>query len=361
MTTEKKDIRDLTYSELEAFLIQNNQQKFRAKQIYLWLWKNNITSFNEMNNIPKNTKELLSENFLLNKLRRAGMQQSIDGTIKQAFQLHDEQIIESVLIPSKERVTVCISTQAGCALNCAFCATGKMGFGRNLSVGEIFDQVYEMQQICYTRFSTTISNIVVMGMGEPLLNYQNTLEAINIICSEYGIKTSEHETGYSPARITVSTVGLAAQIKKLADDNVKFNLAVSLHTADNNIRNSLMPINRSNNLEMLAEAIIYFYEKTKNRVTLEYLLISDKNDNITDARKLAEYCKQFPCKINLIEYNPISQEDFKKPSKEKLEAFYNFLIERNMVVNIRKSKGGDIAAACGQLAAKTSQNKNISK
>ena len=339
-----QDIRDLSLKDLENFFINNNQKAFRAKQVYEWLWHKHVSSFDNMTNISKEIRSLLTQNFLLDHIKIKNLQKSADKTIKTAFELSDGGIIEGVLIPAQKRATACISSQVGCKLACEFCATGHLGFKRNLTVAEIYDQVVFIKQQAEDN-NLLFSNIVFMGMGEPLLNYDNVLSAINIITSKQGLAMSN-------SRITLSTSGINKMIKKLADDNVRFNLAVSLHSANNEKRSQLMPINRTNPLNDLAESLKYFYTKTQNRITFEYLLLKDVNDGVVDAKELAVFCKNVPCKVNIIEFNPIDNSSLKKSTKEKTDAFVNYLESKNIIVNIRRSRGKDIDAACGQLANK---------
>ncbi len=339
-----QDIRDLTLKNIENFFTENKEKAFRAKQVYEWLWKKHVSSFDEMTNISKEIRDLLKLKFSLNHIKIKSSQKSADKTIKTAFELSDGGIIEGVLIPAHNRATACISSQVGCKLACEFCATGHLGFKRNLTVAEIYDQVFFIKQQAEEN-NLLFSNIVFMGMGEPLLNYDNVLSAINIITSKQGLAMSN-------SRITLSTSGINKMIKKLADDNIRFNLAVSLHSANNEKRSRLMPINKTNSLSELAEALKYFNNKTQNRITFEYLLLKDVNDDINDAKELAVFCKNVPCKINIIEYNPIDNSSLRKSTKEKTDAFVNYLESKNIIVNIRRSRGKDIDAACGQLANK---------
>lgn len=341
---EKKNIREVSREEIAAFLSANGEKIFRAKQIEEWIWQKGVQAFEEMTNLSKGIRELLNATYYFDKLIPDCIQTASDGTTKTAWLLNDGLRIESVLIPGNEKYTVCVSSQAGCQLGCRFCATGELGFKRNLSVGEIFDQVVQARKEAESR-SSSLSHIVFMGMGEPLLNDGNVLSAIQRITSEKGL-------GMSPARITVSTAGIPAKIRQLADEGVRFNLAVSLHSAKENVRNQLMPVNRTYPLTELANSLIYFVEKTGIRPTLEYLLLHQVNDSLEDARALAEYCRQFPVKINIIEYNPVEGSEFRHSPDKQRDAFVQFLEKRNMVVHIRKSKGKDIDAACGQLANK---------
>jgi len=344
----KPDIRDLTLDYLQDFMTSKGEKNFRTKQVYEWLWKKGINSFDAMSNVSKTIREVLSESFTFHKLEVATIKKSKeDKTIKTAFTLHDGLQIESVLIPSQDRVTACISTQVGCPLGCKFCATGSMKYQRNLSVGEIFEQVIFLDKQSNEEHNHGLSNIVIMGMGEPLLNYQHVMTAIHHI-------TAPDELGMSPSRITLSTAGLVDQIKRLGDDKIKFNLAISLHTVNQIKRDHLMPVNKSNPLHKISEAVKYFYDKTGARITYEYLLIKDFNDSISDAKELATFCKIAPCKINLIEMNPVKDSTYLRSTPERTKAFFDFLESKNMVVNLRKSKGADIDAACGQLVKKIS-------
>jgi 23S rRNA (adenine2503-C2)-methyltransferase len=278
-------------------------------------------------------------------LNIAHSQKSSDGTIKYAFKLNDGFLIEGVLIPTSNRVTACISSQVGCSLSCTFCATGFMKRERNLRIDEIYDQVAVLRKEAEREYNIKLSNIVLMGMGEPLLNYANVIGGIEKITSPDGL-------GMSPQRITLSTAGIAKMIKKLGDDQVRFNLALSLHAANNEKRSAIMPINDSNSLEDLIEAINYFYDKTNTRVTLEYCVINDINDDPLEAEELITFARQIKCKVNLIEYNPIDLAEFQSSSAEKIQRFAEYLERNKIIVNVRRSRGKDIDAACGQLANK---------
>jgi 23S rRNA (adenine2503-C2)-methyltransferase len=345
MITKKINIRNLTINELQSSILEFGEKPFRAKQVYEWLWKKNVGHFNEMTNLSTQFRSLLESNYIIDKIKLDDQQISNDKTIKCAFEVSPGNVVEGVLIPTTNRTTACISSQVGCSLACTFCATGKLKLLRNLTAGEIVDQVVYLKNQAEDRYQKPLSNIVYMGMGEPLLNYKNVLRSTEIITSDKGL-------GMSPKRITVSTAGIAKMIKQLGDDDVKFNLALSLHAANDEKRNKIMEINESNNLETLKDALIYFHEKTGSRVTFEYIIFQDFNDTLMDAKELAEFCKCVPCKINIIEYNPIDGEPFKQASLEKVSAFANFLEERNLIVNVRRSRGKDIDAACGQLANK---------
>ena len=345
MSLDKKNIRILTLDELKGFFKENDMPTFRAKQVYEWLWKKSVSSFEEMRNISKETIQLLDEHFVILHAKITESQKSADRTIKSAFGLYDNNNVEGVLIPTKSRMTACISSQVGCSLTCKFCATGKLDRLRNLNADEIYDQVFMLNDQALSNYNQKLSNIVYMGMGEPLLNYRNVLESIDKITSTDGL-------GMSPKRITVSTAGIAKLIKKLGDDEVKFNLALSLHAANDKKRDYIMPINEQNSLEALKEAIVYFYEKTQTRITYEYIIFKDFNDEISDAQELASFAKITPCKINIIEYNPIDNGEFQQAKREKVDAFVSYLENKNLIVNVRRSRGKDIDAACGQLANK---------
>lgn len=345
MSLDKKNIRTLTLDELKGFFKENDMPTFRAKQVYEWLWKKSVSSFAEMRNVSKETIQLLDEHFVILHAKITESQKSADRTIKSAFGLYDNNNVEGVLIPTKSRMTACISSQVGCSLTCKFCATGKLDRLRNLNADEIYDQVFMLNEQALSNYNQKLSNIVYMGMGEPLLNYRNVLESIDKITSTDGL-------GMSPKRITVSTAGIAKLIKKLGDDEVKFNLALSLHAANDKKRDYIMPINEQNSLEALKEAIVYFYEKTQTRITYEYIIFKDFNDEISDAQELASFAKITPCKINIIEYNPIDDGEFQQAKREKVDAFVSYLESKNLIVNVRRSRGKDIDAACGQLANK---------
>lgn len=348
---KKRDIRALEKEEISAFLKEKGQATFRANQVWEWLWQKSARSFDDMSNLSKELRAVLTEHFVINAVSIDDMQVSGDRTIKCAMKLHDGKVVESVLIPTTSRMTACISSQVGCSLTCKFCATGRLERLRNLNADEIYDQVVLVNNLAQERYNQHLTNIVYMGMGEPLLNYAETLRSVDRICSPDGL-------GMSPQRITVSTAGIAKMIKKLGDDGVKFNLALSLHAANDGKRNYIMPINESNSLENLAEALNYFYEKTGTRVTFEYIAFRDFNDSITDAQELAEFCRKVPAKVNIIEYNPIDNGEFRQTTIDRLNAFKDHLESKGIIVNIRRSRGKDIDAACGQLANKNKAVKN---
>jgi len=344
---KKIDIRSLDLGQLQQHLVAMQQPAFRAKQIYQWLWEKSATNFDEMSNLSKDLRKTLDEGFTINAVQVNNSQFSSDHTIKNTFRLADGNIVEGVLIPLEDRMTACVSSQVGCSLTCKFCATGYMDRKRNLNADEIYDQVVLIDKQAKQNYNNPLTNIVYMGMGEPLLNYANVLKSIERITAPDGLNMSYK-------RITVSTAGIAKMIKKLGDDGAKFNLALSLHAADDKKRNEIMPINEANSLKALAEALKYYFAKTKNPVTYEYIVFNHFNDEISDAMDLAKFCKHIPCKVNLIEYNPISFADFTNAEGDKIDAFANYLKSQGITTNIRRSRGKDIDAACGQLAVKES-------
>ncbi|MEX8549157.1 MAG: 23S rRNA (adenine(2503)-C(2))-methyltransferase RlmN [Mucilaginibacter sp.] len=346
MATDKKiDVRSLTLEVLEKIFVESGEKAFRAKQVYSWLWEKSAADFDQMSNISKELRQKLKEQFTINAVKVHNSQFSNDKTIKNTFKLYDNNLIEGVLIPAPERMTACVSSQVGCSLTCKFCATGYMERKRNLNPDEIYDQVVLLDQQSKANYNQPLTNIVYMGMGEPLLNYANVLKSIERITAEDGLNMAAR-------RITVSTAGIAKMIKKLGDDQVKFNLALSLHAANDKKRNEIMPINEQNSLKALAEALKYYFAKTKNPVTYEYILFDNFNDGLEDAAELASFCKHLPCKVNIIEYNPISFAAFTNTAEDKTDAFAAYLRKQGINVNIRRSRGKDIDAACGQLAVK---------
>jgi 23S rRNA (adenine2503-C2)-methyltransferase len=342
----KRDIRKLTLEELKAFFVQQGEKPFRAQQVYEWLWQKSAKDFDQMTNLSIATRDLLKAHFVINFIKVDHMQRSADGTIKNAVTLHDGLIVESVLIPTEKRITACVSSQVGCSLACKFCATARLKRMRNLDADEIYDQVVAIKQQCEVFFGRPLTNIVFMGMGEPLLNYNNVMTAIDKITSQKGLNMASK-------RLTVSTVGLAKMIIKMADDGVKFNLAVSLHSALNHVRSSIMPINDTNSLEELGEALKYWYTATKRKVTYEYVVWKNINDTEEHAQALLKFCKIIPCKVNLIEYNPIDDGEFQQASDKALDMYMDLLERNGITTRIRKSRGKDIDAACGQLANKS--------
>lgn len=348
MKKEKKDIRSLTKEQLRDFFVSIGEKAFRGNQVYEWLWSKAAHDFEAMTNLSKEVRQLLEEHFVINHIQVDEMQRSSDGTIKNAVKLHDGLTVESVLIPTFSRTTACVSSQVGCSLDCQFCATARLKRMRNLNADEIYDQVVAIDQESRLYNGIPLSNIVYMGMGEPLMNYKNVLASIEKITSPEGL-------GMSPKRITVSTSGVPKMIKKLADDEVKFNLAVSLHSAIDEVRTQIMPFNASFPLKDLKESLIYWYQKTKRRVTYEYLIWKDINDKPKDIAALVDFCKAIPCKVNIIEYNPIDDGAFQQADTQVTSAYQRALEQAGITVTVRRSRGKDIDAACGQLANKSSK------
>jgi 23S rRNA (adenine2503-C2)-methyltransferase len=346
----KQDIRTYSPAQLAEWFKENREPAFRAKQVQEWLWKKSARSFGQMSNLGVALREKLDAHFAINALTVQTEQRSQDGTIKSSFRLFDGNLVEGVLIPAlrqdeQDRMTACVSSQVGCSLTCKFCATGYMDRKRNLTAAEIVDQVVEIDRQARTHYGAPLTNIVYMGMGEPLLNYKNVLESVEKITSPDGL-------GMAAKRITISTAGIAKMIRQLADDGVKTNLALSLHAANDTKRNQIMPINESNSLVNLADALNYFYKKTGTRVTFEYIVFYHFNDTVQDAKELYEFTKKVPAKVNIIEYNPIAEANFKNTDPQTLDKFAGYLEDRGVTVNIRRSRGKDIDAACGQLAGK---------
>ena len=343
----KTDIRALTKEQLRTFFSDNGDKAFRGDQVYEWLWKRNAHSFDDMTNISKETRQMLDDNFVINHIEVDQMQRSKDGTVKNAVRLHDGLIVESVLIPTESRTTACISSQVGCSLDCEFCATARLKKMRNLNPDEIYDQVAAINKESLLYFNHKLSNIVYMGMGEPLMNYNNVLKSIEKITSPEGL-------GMSPKRITVSTSGIPKMIKKLADDEVKFNLAVSLHSAIDEVRAKIMPFSKAFPLKDLKESLEYWYSKTESRVTYEYIVWKGINDSREAINALVKFCKYIPCKVNLIEYNPIDDGEYQQANTQAVDDYIAVLEMNDIIVNVRRSRGKDIDAACGQLANKKS-------
>lgn len=349
--TKKKNLRSLKKEELKKLLIDWKEPGFRANQIYDWLWAKGVSSIDEMRNIPKHLSSRLKEFFFIEPIKFDSIQKSSDGTIKNAVLLRDGLLVESVLIPTSDRITACVSSQVGCSLDCNFCATARLKRMRNLDPDEIYDQVLAIHRQGLENFNRPLTNIVFMGMGEPLMNYKNVLSAIEKITKPDGLN-------FSPKRITLSTVGVPKMIKRLADDKVKFNLAVSLHSAINDIRSSIMPINDSAPIEELVESLVYWYRLTRRKITFEYVVWKEINDKIEDVEALVKLCKQVPSKVNLIEYNFIGDKRFKRAENESIDLYRRKLKENGISAHIRKSRGEDIDAACGQLANKTGVSLN---
>ena len=346
MKPKKKDIRSLTKEQLRNFFVENGDKAFRGNQVFEWLWSKSLHTFEAMTNISIETRQMLEENFVINHIEVDSMQRSKDGTIKNGIRLHDGFIVESVLIPTEKRTTACVSSQVGCSLDCRFCATSRLKRMRNLNPDEIYDQVVAIDKQSKLYHNRKLSNIVFMGMGEPLMNYNNVIKSIDKITSPEGL-------GMSSKRITVSTSGIPKIIKKMADDEVKFNLAVSLHSAIDSVRTSIMPFNETFPLKDLGDALVYWFEKTQRVVTYEYIVWDGINDKKEDIKALIKFCKLIPCKVNLIEYNPIDDGEFQQANSRVIDNYISNLEMHDIVVNVRRSRGKDIDAACGQLANKS--------
>jgi 23S rRNA (adenine2503-C2)-methyltransferase len=341
-----KNIRQLDKAELEAYFEEIGEKKFRARQVYEWLWTKQAQRFEDMTNLSKELRARLADNFTLPALTEDLTQHSADGTLKSRFRTVDGHLVEGVLIPTDERKTACVSSQIGCSLSCKFCATGYMERKRNLEFDEIYDEVVLINQQSEKVYGKKLTNIVFMGMGEPLLNYKNVLKAIDMISSPEGL-------GMSPRRITVSTAGVSKMIRQLGDDKVRFKLALSLHAANDAKRHEIMPINDSNDIKSLIDALNYFYQQTGNEITFEYILFKDFNDSLKDAEELMHIYRKVPADlINIIEYNPIDLASFEKPEEDKVMQFMQYLEKHRVNVRLRRSRGKDIDAACGQLANK---------
>lgn len=346
MSIVKKDIRALTKEQLRVFFEKEGDKAFRGNQVYEWLWQKSAYNFDDMTNLSLSTRQMLEANFVINHIKVDTMQRSADGTVKNAVKLHDGLIVESVLIPTKTRTTACVSSQVGCSLDCRFCATSRLKRMRNLNPDEIYDQVVTIDRESRLYYDKPLSNIVFMGMGEPLMNYNNVLKAIDKITSPEGL-------AMSPKRIVVSTSGVPKMIKKMADDDVKFKLAVSLHSAIDEVRTSIMPFNATFPLKDLREALVYWYSKTKNRITYEYVVWDGINDQKKDVEALIQFCKFAPSKVNLIEYNPIDDGEFQQANSKAIDMYVSMLEANRITVTVRRSRGKDIDAACGQLANKS--------
>jgi len=346
-----KDLRRLSLEELKEYFVSLGEKPFRAKQVYDWIWSKNLHSIEEMTNLSKKLREKISQEYTINPISVDVLQRSSDGTIKNGVKLHDGAMVESVMIPTETRTTACVSSQVGCSLNCEFCATGKLKRMRNLEVAEIVDQVALIDRQSQLYFDRPLSNIVFMGMGEPMMNYNNVVSAIRKITENDGL-------GMSPRRITVSTSGIPKMIKMLADENLKVKLALSLHTAIERKRNEIMPFSASFPLTQIMESLQYWYEKTRSKITFEYCVWGGINDGEEDIQALIKFCKQVPCKVNLIQYNPIGEGKYDHRNIAAEENYAKQLTENGILCVIRKSRGVDIDAACGQLANKTAKNEN---
>ena len=341
----KIDIRSLSEDQIIDFFEKKGFDTYRGRQVYEWIWKKSIYSFDEMTNLSKDVRLMLETDFVINHIEVDKIQKSSDGTIKNAVKLFDDYTVESVLIPTDDRTTACVSSQVGCSLDCKFCATSKLKRMRNLNPDEIYDQVVTINNQSIKYFKRPLSNIVFMGMGEPLMNYNNLIESIEKISSDKGLNISQK-------RIVVSTSGIPKMIKKLADENLKVNLALSLHSAKEVTRNKVMPFSKKFSLLDIKESLLYWYSKTKRRITFEYIVWKDINDSIDEINALVNYCKSVPSKVNLIEYNSIGDESFTSASQSMINLYKDLLEKNKITVTVRRSRGKDIDAACGQLANK---------
>lgn len=355
-TDEKRDLKQLSRSELSDFLAEMGLPRYRADQVFQWLYQKGADSFAQMTNLSKELRKRLEEVACITRAMEFSRQEAADGTIKFLFRLDDprDYKVEAVLIPdfyedgAAKRITVCVSSQVGCMFGCSFCATGRMGFFRNLSHGEIADQVQAINELSEERFGKKITNIVYMGMGEPLHNYHAVVESVRIITDPLGVDLS-------PRRITISTVGLTKQIRQLAREGLGANLAISLHAADDQKRNEIMPINESLNLKELEEAVREYHRITKSAVTYEYLLFDRFNDHAEDALNLVKIARWVPSKVNIIMYNNVAGVSLKRVREERLNEFMKVLIRHKVTATVRRSRGDDIDAGCGQLAIREGQ------
>ena len=336
----KPNIKDLTVSEFAEYLAVAKQPAYRAKQIWQWLFREHAAEFAAMTNLPAELRAALARDFTIGRLAILRRHESRDGTVKFLFGLTDGKSIESVLIPEKNRLTICISTQVGCAYGCAFCATGLLGFKRNLTCGEIVEQVLEVNRALSD--NRRVTNIVLMGMGEPLANYAQTLRALEIMIDPaWGLEIS-------PRKVTLSSVGLVPQIEKLmAETNVT--LAISLHAATDELRGRLMPVNRKYSLEQLMDCCRKLPLPRRKRITFEYVLLGGVNDTNADALALSRILRGVPSKVNVIPFNPHPGSEFQRPSDDAVKRFQQVLFDHKIQVNVRRPRGDDIAAACGQL------------
>ncbi|MDP7072470.1 MAG: 23S rRNA (adenine(2503)-C(2))-methyltransferase RlmN [Candidatus Marinimicrobia bacterium] len=340
---EKQDIRALDLQEITSFFTDRGEKPFRAKQVYEWIWEKSSENFDDMTNLSMDVRTMLKEHFCIFPVTIEETQVSSDGTTKFSFLLDDGLICEGVLIPTAKRMTACISSQVGCSLSCDFCATGKMKNFRNIHAAEMYDQVKLIRDWAEDKHGKALTNIVYMGMGEPLLNYGNVLNSVEKITSKIGL-------GIAPRRLTVSTAGISKMIQKLADDKVKFNLALSLHAGTDEKRNKIMDINESNNVASLKAAMQYFCRSTGKTATIEYILFNQFNDTPSDAKHLAHFCDGLDVKVNIIEYNPVQGVPYQRSNPQATGQFQSILEKAGIEVNVRRSRGKDIDAACGQLA-----------
>jgi len=336
-------LKDLSFKELENFVTSMGLEKYRAKQIANWLYKKNVSSFDEMTNISKEVRRLLSEKAKINVLKLVRKEKSKDGTIKYLFELPDGNKIETVFIPEREWNTLCVSTQVGCPIGCSFCLTAKDGFTRNLTCGEIVDQYVQVQKDVGEE--NRISNVVFMGMGEPLLNFESVKKAVEILTGKNGIDLSTR-------KVTISTVGIIPGIRRMAKEMNRVKLAVSLHGTTNEVRNKLVPINRKYPIEELFKALREYPADNTRRIMIEYVMLKGINDSMEDAKRLVKLIRGLPVKVNLIPFNPYEGAEFEPSSRRQIERFQRYLWDNNIAAFIRESKGQDISAACGMLRAK---------
>ena len=337
--TKKTKIKGLTLNELECWVAEIGEKPFRAQQIYQWMYQKNVQSFDEMSNLSKGLREKISETASLSQLGiHEKYESKLDKSIKYLFRLIDGLAVEAVYMEEGSRITVCLSTMVGCPVACPYCATGVMGFKRNLTAGEILDQLILIQ----SDLGAKVTNIVFMGMGEPFLSYDNVIKAASILNSELGPEIAAR-------RIAISTAGIAPEIRRFANEGHRYKLAVSLNGTTDTQRDELAPINRKYPLHDLLAAIKYYTKLSRRRITFEYILIDGFNDSEQDAKRLIGMLSQIPCKINVIPYNESEFLPYKSPSEQKLDIFLRHIYPAPFAVTVRRSKGQDIAAACGQL------------
>ena len=350
MELQKKDIRKLTLPELEEFFLEQGEKKFRAKQVYEWLWNKSLKNFDEMSNISLSTREMLKTHFSINHIRVDLMQHSSDGTIKNAVKLFDDKIVESVLIPTTKRITACISSQVGCSLDCNFCATARLKRMRNLNSDEIYDQVVAIKDEAETYFQRPLTNIVFMGMGEPLLNFIPVIESAKIMKEQLAY-------GLSRKRITISTSGITPQIDQLHNE-VDVSLAISLHAPTNELRDEIVPINKKYPISELMKSCYNYlnFYAGKRSITIEYVLIDGVNDSEELAIKLAKLLSKISCKINLIPFNPFDGSSYKRSSNRNIETFKNVLIKKGFITTLRVTRGDAVDGACGQLVGRLTKS-----
>lgn len=359
---EPADIRTRSVDDLRRLVQEFGQPSYRGQQIAEWLWTRRVRSFDEMSNLPKQLRTLLRENFSLKPAEADQVQESGDGSVKVAYRLHDGELVEGVLIPSGsdvgggdpddesvDRITACISSQVGCSLRCAFCATARIPMKRNLSAGEIIDQVHDLNERARSRYGRPLTNIVYMGMGEPLSNYDAVVRSVRLLTSKPGFAMAAR-------RITLSTAGLVPGMRRLAEENINLNLALSLHAATDPVRQNLMSSARDFSLDELAAAVRYWYERHGRKVTFEYLLLAGRNDSEADAKALVRFAVSLPCKVNIIEYNPVLGIPFSAADRDATNRFARHLAGAGITVTVRHSSGKDIDAACGQLAGRSHSN-----